>query len=221
MDEHPCRMDAEDVARIVGLDFILNVVLNHEREVCWAVAGHYIAAHRAGVAFGDEHLWGAAIPQKADITIASPGAAWKDGSAYDRLALNAAFLGTRSGGLIFLLRGDGEAETDGPASRFDTWSLEEVVLDHERADLPLKGRELSRYRRDIWGEHRRRRAAYETHVTLVGGKVSERLLKQLSMHHVASLDGTLEEAIRRYGRGPRMLVLPDAPSTLPLERLHR
>jgi nickel-dependent lactate racemase len=50
MDETVVRTRLEEWVDIVGLDFIINAVLTPNAEVYDIVAGHYIAAHRAGVA---------------------------------------------------------------------------------------------------------------------------------------------------------------------------
>ena len=51
--DSPVRQDMEDAAGIVGLDFILNVVLNGKKEIVQSVAGDFISAHRVGAATVD------------------------------------------------------------------------------------------------------------------------------------------------------------------------
>ena len=51
--DSPVRQDMEDAAKIAGLDFILNVVLNGKKEIVQSVAGDYISAHRMGAATVD------------------------------------------------------------------------------------------------------------------------------------------------------------------------
>ena len=55
---NPVREDLEEAAAMVGVDFILNVVLDAHKEIIRAVAGDVTAAHRAGCAFS-----GHALPQ--------------------------------------------------------------------------------------------------------------------------------------------------------------
>ena len=49
--ENPVRREMEAIVAEVGLDFIVNVTENADREISSIFAGHYIDAHRAGVAF--------------------------------------------------------------------------------------------------------------------------------------------------------------------------
>ena len=51
--DSPVRQDMEDAAKIAGLDFILNVVLNGKKEIVQSVAGDFISAHRTGAATVD------------------------------------------------------------------------------------------------------------------------------------------------------------------------
>ena len=46
---NPVREDLEEAAAMVGVDFILNVVLDAHKEIIRAVAGDVTAAHRAGI----------------------------------------------------------------------------------------------------------------------------------------------------------------------------
>ncbi len=48
-DGNEVRDDIEEIARKVGLDFIVNVVVNSKREIAGIFAGDIVAAHREGV----------------------------------------------------------------------------------------------------------------------------------------------------------------------------
>ena len=49
VDNNPYRLDLEEAARIAGLDFKVDCVLNNRREVVGLFAGDFVAEHRAGV----------------------------------------------------------------------------------------------------------------------------------------------------------------------------
>ena len=55
--ENPLRQDIEEAAAMVGVDFILNVVLDEEKKIVKAVAGDLRRAHEAGCAFLDQPVW--------------------------------------------------------------------------------------------------------------------------------------------------------------------
>lgn len=72
----PVRQDMEEAAKIFGLDFILNVVLDSKKEIVAAVAGDFIEAHRKGVEFVDSMY---KVPvEPADAVIVSCGGFPKD-----------------------------------------------------------------------------------------------------------------------------------------------
>ena len=52
---------AEEVAAVIGLDVIVNTVLNSRREICGLFVGDYVQAHRAGAHFALE-TYGTEIP---------------------------------------------------------------------------------------------------------------------------------------------------------------
>jgi nickel-dependent lactate racemase len=74
---NPCRDDIEEAAAMLPLDFILDVIVDAAGRPVAAVAGHPVAAHRAGAGLLDERLAVEAI-QAADIVVASPGGAPHD-----------------------------------------------------------------------------------------------------------------------------------------------
>lgn len=55
---------AEEVANVIGLDVIANVVLNSRREICGLFVGDYVQAHRAGAHFALE-TYGTEIPMQS------------------------------------------------------------------------------------------------------------------------------------------------------------
>jgi nickel-dependent lactate racemase len=52
--ENPIRFDMEEAARLAGLDFKVDAVLNNRREVVGLFAGDFVAEHREGVKMAKE-----------------------------------------------------------------------------------------------------------------------------------------------------------------------
>ncbi|MCZ7571329.1 MAG: nickel-dependent lactate racemase [Ardenticatenaceae bacterium] len=63
-----CRDDLEEIGRVVGLQFIVNTVVNSQREFVALFAGDPIEAHRAGVRFA-RHVYATRLPPLADIAV--------------------------------------------------------------------------------------------------------------------------------------------------------
>jgi nickel-dependent lactate racemase len=66
--DSPCRLGMEEVARTVGLDFIVNIVQDHRRRILEIVSGDFVAAHRRGAAVS-RRAHGVAIPAPADVVV--------------------------------------------------------------------------------------------------------------------------------------------------------
>jgi lactate racemase len=97
------RREMEDFAQAINLDFILNVILNRDGELVDAVAGHFIAAHRAGLEISRK-IYGLPIPELADITISSTAPVDFDFFQGDK-GITSAEPATREGGEIVLVSG--------------------------------------------------------------------------------------------------------------------
>jgi len=67
---NPVREEMEEAAKMIGLDFIVNTVMNDKNEIVKVVAGDPAIAHQAGVKACND-IYGVKIPEKADIVIAS------------------------------------------------------------------------------------------------------------------------------------------------------
>ena len=100
--DSPVRLDMEEAARIAGLDFILNVVLNSRKEIVKAVAGDFIQAHRVGAAAVDSMYKKYVKPSEIVITCA--GGRPKDINLFQaQKALDNARNAAVPGGSIILL----------------------------------------------------------------------------------------------------------------------
>lgn len=115
MDEHAVsgrfdgavRQDMEEAAKIFGLDFILNVVLDSKKEIVAAVAGDFIEAHREGTKVVDSMY---KIPvEPADAVIVTCGGFPKDVNLFQATkALDNATQAVKAGGFIILVAECGE-----------------------------------------------------------------------------------------------------------------
>ena len=106
---------------MLGIDYILNVVLDEHKKIVKAVAGDCVKAHREGCAFLDT-LYGKTIPAQADIVIVSQGGAPKDLNLYQtQKALDNAKHAVRKGGTIILV---GACQEGLGEKTFEKWMLE-------------------------------------------------------------------------------------------------
>lgn len=81
LEGNPAREEIDEVGGIAGVDFILNVVLNREKQIVRVVAGEYLRAHRDGVETA-RRIFQVPAQAGADVVIASPGGFPKDLNLY-------------------------------------------------------------------------------------------------------------------------------------------
>jgi nickel-dependent lactate racemase len=98
----PVRQDMEEAAKVAGLAFILNVMLDSKKEIVAAVAGDIIEAHRKGVEVVDSMY---KVPvEPADAVIVSCGGFPKDINLFQaNKALDHATQAVKEGGSIILV----------------------------------------------------------------------------------------------------------------------
>jgi len=206
IDDNPVRQDIEEVVRFVPIDFILNVVLDENKSIIKAVAGHHILAHREGCRFLDS-LYKVAIPAKADIVITTPGGFPKDINLYQaQKALDNAKHAVRDGGIIILLAACTEGYGE---SVFERWINTSASPD----DLVTKIRENFEL-----GGHKAAAIALvekKARVFIVSDMPHE-MSKRLYMEPFDSMDEALSHAFSALGNDARVLLMPHGGSTLPV-----
>jgi len=98
IEGNPCRRGMEEVAKIVGLAFIINIVKNYENEVAGIFAGDFIKAHRAGATMA-EKSFKVEIPDLADIVVVSSSPADLDYWQAEK-GVTGAYFAVKNGGIV-------------------------------------------------------------------------------------------------------------------------
>jgi nickel-dependent lactate racemase len=205
LNGNPVREDIDEVARFVSIDFIVNVVLDEQKTIIKAVAGHFISAHREGCAFLDR-LFCAPITQKSDIVVVSAGGHPKDINLYQaQKALDNAKHAVKDGGTIILvascMEGLGEHV-------FEDWMLHHDhaadMIEHIASDFQLGGHKAAA-------------------IALVLEKAEVYLISDLELGLVSNiflmpfddLQKAFDAAFTKHGSNATVLVIPFGGSTLP------
>ncbi|MCK9440476.1 MAG: nickel-dependent lactate racemase [Methanothrix sp.] len=201
--DSPVRLDMEDAAKIAGLDFILNAVLNGKKEIVQSVAGDFISAHSVGAATVDR-MYRRPVRQ-AEIVVTCAGGRPKDLNLFQaQKALDNAKNAALPGGSIILVAECCEG-LGHPV--FERWAKEATSAEEcwERF-----GREYE------FGGHKAAFLAKESmqhHLILVSALPKDRA-EMCFFTPAATLEQALELARERQGRDARMLVMPHGNLTL-------
>lgn len=206
LEGNPVRMDIEEAIQHCPLHFIVNVVLDEHKEIIHAVAGHHIAAHRAGCAFLDR-LYQKPIARRADIVIASQGGAPKDLNLYQtQKALDNAKHAVRDGGVVILA---GSCKEGLGEDVFEEW----MTQSERPADM------IERIGRDFQlGGHKAAAIAMvleKADIYLVS-EMEPAFVKSIFLTPFGTVQSALDAAFGKMGPGAGVLVMPFAGSTLPV-----
>jgi len=204
--DSPVRADIEEAGAMLGIDFILNVVLNAKKEIVKAFAGHMIDAHRAGVAYVDE-MYKVPVKDKADIVITSSGGAPKDLNMYQAYkALDNATHAITEGGSIILVAECAEG-------------LGNDVFERWVGEAKSPGDVIRRIEQKfVLGGHMAAQIAKiaEKHDIYLVSAMTEELTKKAFFTPVKDAQDALARAMEKHGKDARVIVMPYGNSTLPV-----
>ena len=204
LEGNPVREDIEEGAALIGLDFILNVILDDQKRIVNAVAGHPLKAHRIAAQIVEE-LRGVDVSELADIVIVSPGGYPKDINLYQaHKALHTAAVMVRQGGTIIWVA---ECKDGFGQPVFESWmrrSEPEVILNRIGEKFIMGGHVAASVTRI------KQRAS----IFLVS-ELSPEVVSQCGMRPFTRLDSALQAAKAEQGIEPRILVLPQGSAIVP------
>jgi len=200
LEGNPVHLDMLEAAGMVAPDFIVNTVLNGERELSGVFAGDLEAAHKKGCGFIDRHAR-AQIESKADLVIASAGGGTKDlNFVQSHKAMENASYALRDGGTMILVASAAEGFPSGAYMKYVELGSSKRIEEELMRDFSIPGhtiysamRKAERFR-IIW-------------VT----ELDHGVVRKFGITPVSSLDEALKlsEAGRTY-------VMPEAYLTLPV-----
>ncbi len=102
LEGNPINRDMEAAARMAGLDYIVNVVINEEKQIVAAFAGEPLKAHRAGCGYLAGYCT-VRVDRPGDIVITSNGGAPLDQNVYQAVkGITAADLAAAKGAVIIM-----------------------------------------------------------------------------------------------------------------------
>ena len=205
LETNPLRMDIEEAGRICGIDFILNVVLSEHKEIIKAVAGHPVAAHRAGCRFLDR-IYLKILPRAADIVLVSQGGAPKDLNLYQtQKALDNARHAVKQGGIIILI---GSCREGLGERVFEEWMTRsaspEAMIERIGRDFQLGGHKAAAIAMTL------RKAK----IYLVSD-MEDDFVRSIFLTPQPSVQTALDRAFAELGPQATVLAMPYGGSTLP------
>ena len=203
--DSPARQNIEKAARIAGLGFILNVVIDSKKEIVAAVAGHFIEAHRKGTEYVDAMY---KVPvEPADSVVVSSGGYPKDINLFQATkSLENAIPAVKKGGSIVLVAECAEGIGD---QVYERWNRECETPD-EAVEKFREFFEFGGHKTAIVG-----RAAKEFKLYLVS-KLPEAESRNAFFIPVKSIEEALELILSENPEA-KIHVMPNGGWTLPVK----
>lgn len=203
---NPVREDIDEVAKFCPVDFIVNVVLNEEKEIIKCFSGHYLKAHHEGCAFLDK-LYKTPISQKADIVVVSTGGFPKDINMYQaQKALDNAQHAVKDGGIIVWLASCRQGLGEGV---FERWMLghekSSDMIEHIRQDFQLGGHKAAAIA-----------LVLEKAKIFLVSDLEPEFIKKLHLEPFNNAESAIWAALQEKGLNASIIAMPFGGSTLPV-----
>ncbi len=208
-ERNPARQDVEEIGRMIGIDFALNVILDPAKRIVKALAGDPLAVMKRGIP-KLRAMYEIAVPAPYDLMIVSPGGHPKDINLYQsQKGMAHAAAVTKTGGAMILCA----ACPEGSGSQsYEAWMMDPQIKRH--ADV------FARFADEGFrvGPHKAfqvSRDASRIHTVIVS-ELDDALVRRLLLHPMPDLQTAIDRALERLPRRPRIGVMPAANATIPL-----
>lgn len=206
IEGNPLREELEEIAGMVGIDFLVNAVLDSHKRIIKVVAGDVTKAHREGAEY-IRRMYGVEIKELADIVITSPGGFPKDINLYQtHKAMQNALPASKTGGIIIVVAQCPEGLGESHFSQTFEEGLSLQALADELGHKFIQGRHIASQIAEI---QLRRELFLVT-------DMPEEIRRKLFVKCFSSLAEALAEAFSVQGKQARITVIPFGIATLPI-----
>jgi nickel-dependent lactate racemase len=218
MLDHPCSVsgiiqgnivheDLVEQAIMAKLNFIVNVILNKDREITHIVTGDPLKAHKIGCEI-ESDIATVKAPHKVDITITSNNGYPLDLDLYQTCkGMNTASKITRDGGSVIIASACGDGK--GP---------EEFVELHASVSSPKEVLQKIRREEPIgvqWQNQILARDQLRNDFYLVS-ELEDSIIEAMMITPVRTIEEGLEKAFKILGNDAEIAVIPEGPLVVPV-----
>lgn len=204
--DNPVRQDIDEAGKMVGADFIVNVILNTKKEIIDCFSGDATLAHKEACKKLEE-IYASNISGKADIVVVSNGGAPKDLNLYQtQKALDNAGHAIKDNGVIILIGSCIEG--------FGNKTFEEWMLSYNNPDDMIN----KLHEHFMLGAHKATAIAMlkkKCDIYFVSD-MDEEIVKKTFLKPYKDLNKAYKDALKKVGNSAKVIVMPYGGSTLPI-----
>ncbi len=204
LDGNPIHEEGIRVSRMAGCDFILNVVVNAQRQILSVVAGEMEAAHLEGVDFV-RRLVTDTVPEPVDIVVTTSAGYPLDVTYYQSIKGMVAALPILKPGGTIILAGSMTEGIGGPEfqSLFDENDSAEAFMQRILT--------TDYFVMDQWQLEELAKVLRHAKVKVVTDGLSGETLRRLFVEPADSVEDAVADALQEYGQDATMAVIPEGP----------
>ena len=205
-NHNPARQDVEEIGRIIGIHFALNVILNENKQIVTAIAGEPRTVMEYGIPLVKK-IYQFDVDAPFDVMIVSPGGHPKDINVYQsQKGLAHAARVTKKAGTIILAAACPEGSG---SDKYEQWvstktSYQDVFDSFEREGFHVGAHKAFQIVRD----------ASNVRLLLLSD-VPDDFVRQLLLTPVNSLEEALAQTLDSLSSDARIGIMPLANSTIP------
>ena len=204
---NPFHEEVIEMVRMAGMDFMVNVSLDEDRNIVGIFAGDYIEAHAAGVDFVREHV-GDTIGEPVDIVITSSAGAPLDATFYQSVkGMTAALPIVKKGGTIII-----SAECKEGLGSPEFTELVKSTMDTE--DFMQKITEGGMFVIDQWQFEEFAKVRRKADVMIYSENLSQKDIHPNVATIIPSIESGIESALKKHGTDAKIAVIPRGPYVL-------
>jgi len=207
IEGNPVREEMEEAAKMIGLDMIVNTVMNVKNEIVKVVAGHVIETHRAGVKVCNE-IYGVKIPAKANIVVAS---SYPMDISFHQASKTLEAVGhiIKEKSTVIMVSPCYEGIGDKDFLNF---------LKEKTPGDVIKSIKAHKERNIVSGviSYLIAKCKEKAKIYLISEGINDKDVIEMGFLPAKSAQSVLNDALKRHGKEAKILVLPSASITLPL-----
>lgn len=212
LEGNPFHEESTEIAKKSGVDFIVNVTINKNKEVTGVFCGDLEEAFYAGAKFCMDAS-SCQIKQEADIVLTTGGGLPLDATLYQTVkGMVGAMPAVKKGGMIITA-----SECNEKIGSPEFVEIIEQEADHDEFMNKIKGKDY--FKIDQWEFEELIKARKKAELYLYSSCIlaSNYKIPSSTLKVVNSVEEAIKIGLNKYGQNAKISVIPEGPYTIPVK----